>query len=202
MESKGAMDGPRYESKGAMQRFGYGFVLKIVVGRRSVGDGHGAWGRTSIWAWGPQSAAGAGESRRPVGARGMAHGRGRCSARKREERARERVQSPRAGAGSRARGGARVAVMGGKGKAHRIHGNDGQLHNAHGGWFLRHRSKRRLSVYVRRRFLFLPSLSSTNTLPHQQKSINRGVINRHRNHCRVCIGSALTKLIYIVKTMN
>ena len=50
MESKGAMDGPRYESKGAMQRFGYGFGLKIVVGRRSVGDGHGAWGRTSIWA--------------------------------------------------------------------------------------------------------------------------------------------------------
>ena len=88
MESKGAMDGPRYESKGAMQRFMYGFGLKIVVGRRSVGDGHGAWGRTSIWAWGPRSAAGAGESRRRAGARGTVRGRGRCSAREREERAR------------------------------------------------------------------------------------------------------------------
>ena len=103
----------------------------------------------------------------------------------------QKAQSACAEAGSRACARARVAAMGGKGKAHRIHGNDGQLHNAHGGWFLRHRSKRRLSVYVRRRFLFLPSLSSINTLPHQQKSINRRVINRHRNHCRVCIASAL-----------
>ena len=101
----------------------------------------------------------------------------------------ERAEGARELAGWRA--GARVVAMGGKGKAHWIHGNDGQLHNAHGGWFLRHRSKRRLSVYVRRRFLFLPSLSSINTLPHQQKSINKRVINTHRNHYRVCIGSAL-----------
>ena len=54
---------------------------------------------------------------------------------------------------------------------------------------------RRLDVYVRRRFLILPSLSSINIMPHQPKSINRGVINTPRNYDEVYIESALTKLL-------
>jgi len=42
---------------------------------------------------------------------------------------------------------------------------------------------------------FFSSLSSINRVTHQQNSINKGVINRHRNYAEVCIGSAL-RIIY------
>jgi len=62
---------------------------------------------------------------------------------------------------------------GGKGKAHRIHGNDQRLPQRARRWFLRHRLKRRRGVYLRHRFMRFLSLFSINTVSHQRKSINR-----------------------------
>jgi hypothetical protein len=44
---------------------------------------------------------------------------------------------------------------------------------------------------VRLGFLRFPSLSSTNTVPHQQITINERVVNTLRLQDEVCIGSAL-----------
>jgi hypothetical protein len=72
-------------------------------------------------------------------------------------------------------------------RAHRIHGNELGLHNASLGWF----PVSKLSStsgpdkeHDREQSLVFPPLSSLNLLPHQQKSLNEGIINT----LRACLG--------------
>lgn len=80
----------------------------------------------------------------------------------------------RAVRGSGVGGARKMAARGGKGKAHGIDGNDGGVPQRACGWCLPHRMKRRRRFHLRHGFLFFYPLSSINTVPHQQKSINRG----------------------------